>query len=281
MKKSWLLNKKVLISGASGGLGLAISKLLIEKYDCKILGLARNEQKLINAKNSLGAKKDNFDYLVMDVSNAENWKNLTNFLTSKNFSPDVLINNAGFMLNFAKFDKYTDLEIEEIINTNFKSCVYSVKYLLPLLKQSKTPAIINVASAAGLCAVVGQSMYCATKFAVKGFTESLQQDYKKQIFVAGIYPGFIRTNILNRQSVDTKNNKLINKLMMPVEKASKKIVRGIAKHKKRIVMGFDGQSMNIFGRFFPKFTPSIIRSVLKASKLELFNDVFEYNKDTK
>lgn len=281
MKKSWLLNKKVLISGASGGLGFAISKLLIEKYDCKILGLARNEQKLINAKNSLGAKKDNFDYLIMDVSNAENWKNLANSLTSKNFSPDVLINNAGFMLNFAKFDKYTDLEIEEIINTNFKSCVYSVKYLLPLLKQSKTPAIINVASAAGLCAVVGQSMYCATKFAVKGFTESLQQDYKKQIFVAGIYPGFIRTNILNRQSVDTKNNKLINKLMMPVEKASKKIVRGIAKRKKRIVMGFDGQSMNIFGRLFPKFTPSIIRSVLKASKLELFNDVFEYNKDTK
>jgi short-subunit dehydrogenase len=178
------------------------------------------------------------------------------------------------MLPFKKFDGYTMEEIEEIIKTNFSSVIYSVKTLKPLLDKSKTPAIINVSSAAGLCAVVGQSMYCATKFAVRGFTETIRQDYKKKYYVGGIYPGFIRTDILNRQNTNDKENKLINKIMMPLPKATKIIIKGIKRRKKSIVMGFDGRSMSIFGRLFPKFTPSLVRKVLKISGLELFKDVF-------
>lgn len=275
MSKKWLKNKTVIISGASGGLGFNVAKLLIEKYDCKIIGIARNEQKLLSAIETLGDKKSNFSYRLFDVSVKENWVNFKNELENDGIIPDLLINNAGFMLPFTKFEKISDQEIEEITNTNFLSYVNSIKIMLPLLKKSKTPAIANVSSAAGLCAVVGESMYCATKFAVKGLTETLQQDYKGQVYIAGIYPGFIRTNILHRMSVTDKNNKLISKLMMPVEKASKKIVKGLKKKRKRIVMGFDGRSMSFFSRLMPKATPSIVRKVLKTSKLELFSDVFD------
>ena len=116
---------------------------------------------------------------------------------------------------------------------------------------------------------------------MRGFTETLQQEYKRQIYIGGVYPGFIRTDILNRQSDDAKNNKLINKLMMPLDKATKKIVKGISKKKKRIVMGFDGCSMSFFGRLFPKMTPNIITGVLKSSKLEMFNEVFNYDEEIK
>lgn len=275
IKKSWLNGKTVVISGASGGIGFAVSKLLIEKYGCNVIGIARNEQKIIAARDSLGELKDKFSYRLFDVSKKENWLNFKSELEASGTNVDVLINNAGFMLPFAKLEKYSDDEIQEIIDTNFTANVYAVKIMLPLLKQSKTPAIINVASAAGLCAVVGESMYCATKFAMRGFTETLIQDYKKQIYVGGVYPGFIRTNILGRMSVSDKNNKLINKLMMPLEKASNKITKGIHKRKKRMVMGFDGRSMSIFGRIMPKATPSIITKVLKMSKLELFDGVFK------
>lgn len=274
MKKSWLNGKTVVISGASGGLGFSISKMLIEKYGCNIIGIARSEQKLLKNIETLGPLKDKFTYHLFDVSKKENWVNFANYLQSNNVKIDVLINNAGFMLPFSKFENYSDNEVDEIINTNFIACVNSVKLLLPLLKQSSTPAIINVSSAAGLCAVVGQSMYCATKFAVKGFTETLQQDYRKQIYVGGVYPGFIRTDILSRQKTDTKNNKLINFVMKPLDKATKKIVKRIHRKKKRTVMGFDGCFMSFFGRMFPKFTPSVITSVLKSSHLDLFNDVF-------
>lgn len=276
MKKNWLYNKNVIITGASGGLGFSISKMLIEKYNCNVLGIARNKEKIEKAKASLNHLQNKFNYVLFDVSKKENWTKFKEELEQKQFYPDVLINNAGFMLSFSKFDRYSDDEVQEIIDTNFASVVWSTKALLPLIKKSKTPAIINVSSAAGLCAVVGQSMYCATKFGVKGFTETLQQDYKNQIFVGGIYPGFIRTDILNRQNLQTKSNKLINKLMMPLPKATKKIVKRISKRKKRTVIGFDGCSMNVFGRMFPKFTPSLIRTVLKSSKLDLFDDVFDY-----
>lgn len=275
MGKNWLNGKTVLITGASGGIGFSVAKLLIEKYDCKIIGIARNEEKILVAINTLGDKKSNFLYRLFDVSKKENWQNFYNELIENGTIIDVLINNAGFMLPFAKFEKYLDEEIDEIVKTNFTANLTSVKTLLPIIKKSTTPAIINISSAAGLCAVVGQSMYCATKFAMRGFTETLQQEYKKQIYVGGVYPGFIRTDILHRQSENAKNNKLINKLMMPVEKATKKIVKGIAKKKKRTVMGFDGCSMSFFSRLFPKLTPTIITGVLKASKLEMFNEVFD------
>ena len=274
MKKSWLFNKNVIISGASGGLGFNLAKTLIEKYNCNVLGIARNESKILSSIQNLGDKKDKFSYVLFDVSDNQNWEDFSKHLIDINFLPDVIINNAGFMLPFAKFEKYSLPEIEEITKTNFLSVVYSTKFLLPLLNNSTSPAIINISSSAGLCAVVGQSMYCATKSAVKGFTETLQQEYKNQIFISGIYPGFIKTDILNRQNIDTKSNRLINKLMMPLDKATKKIIKGIKRKKKRIIFGFDGMSLNIFGRLFPKATPSLVAKVLKASKLDLFSDVF-------
>lgn len=279
MKKCWICGKTVVISGASGGIGFSIAKALIDKYDCKIIGIARNEVKIKNAISSLNDKKDNFSYRIFDVSVKENWQNFYNELKSLDIHVDVLINNAGFMLPFLKFENYSDSEIDEIIDTNFKSVVNSTKIFLPMIKKSSTPAIINVSSAAGLCAVVGQSMYCATKSAVKGFTETLQQDYKKKIYIGGIYPGFIRTDILSRQNISDKNDKVVTKLMMPLPKATKKIIRAIAKRKKRIVIGTDGHSLSFFGRLFPKATPSLVATVLKKSKLELFSDLFDYAKE--
>ena len=275
MKKNWLKNKTVIISGASGGLGFGIAKLLIEKFDCRIIGIARNEEKIKKAILTLGEKSANFEYRIFDVNDRLSWLALREELEKKSIIPDVLINNAGFMLPFSRFDKYSDEEITEIINTNFIAHVNAVKILLPILKKSSTPSIINIVSAAGLCAIAGESMYCATKFAMRGFTETLQQDYKRKVYVAGIYPGFIKTDILQRSIIDAKTQKLVDKFMMPLDKAVNRIVKRIAKRKKRTVMGFDGRFMWIFSRFFPSFTPNIITDVFCKSKLELFKDVFE------
>lgn len=274
MKNKRLYGKTVIITGASGGIGFNVAKILIEQYDCKVLGIARNEEKLLSAKNSLNGKSENFSYFPFDVTDRAKWAEFKEYLEKNEIFPDMLINNAGFMLPFAKFEKYSQEEIDDIIKTDFLSVVVATRTLLPLIKKSDTPAIINVSSAAGLCPVVGESLYCAVKYAVRGFTETLIQDYKKQIYVAGVYPGFIRTNILHRMSVVDKENKLIQKLMMPAEKAAKKIVKGISKKKKRIVMGADGRSMSFFGRIMPSLTPSLVTAVLRRSKLELFGEVF-------
>jgi len=275
VKKCWLNKKTVVISGASGGLGFSVAKMLIEKYDCKIIGIARNEKKLLDAMQTLGEKKGNFTYRLFDVSKRDNWTEFYNYLIENDIHIDVLINNAGFMLPFKKFEKYTEEEVDEIIKTDLLSLINSTKILLPLIKKSTTPAIINVSSAAGVLAVAGESLYCTSKFAVRGFTETLAQDYRKQIYVGGIYPGFIKTDILSRQVKDAKNDKTIGKFMMPLEKATKKIVKGIKKKKRRILFGYQARSMSLLSRLFPKSGPTIITKVFKASKFELFNQVFD------
>ena len=274
MKKCWLNGKTVVISGASGGLGFSIAKMLIEKYDCKIIGIARNEQKLLSAIETLGEKKSNFSYRLFDVSKKENWLEFSNYLNENQISVDVLINNAGFMLPFKKFEKISDEDVEDIINTDFKSVVTATKVLLPTLKKSSSPAIINVSSAAGLLAIAGESMYCATKFAVRGFTETIQQEYKKQVYIAGVYPGFIKTDILSRQIKDAKNHKVVGKFMMPLEKATKIIVKRMAKKKKRIAFGYQARTLSFLGRTFPVLGPKLVAKVFKMSKLEIFDEVF-------
>jgi short-subunit dehydrogenase len=273
MKKCWLNGKTVIISGASGGLGFSIAKMLIEKFDCKIIGIARNEKKIKNNILTLGDKAENFSYYLFDVGQKENWVNFAKELENKGVIPDLLINNAGFMLPFKRFEKISDQEIDEIVGVNFMANLYSIKTLMPLLKQSSSPAIVNISSSAGLCAVVGESMYCATKFAVKGFTETLMQEYKN-FYIGGVYPGFIKTDILNRMDDSAKQNKLINNFMMPLNKATRIIVRKIKRKKKRVVLGFDGRSMGFFSRIMPIATPSIVTTVLKSSKLPMFDELF-------
>lgn len=275
MKKNWLYGKTVIISGASGGIGFSCAKTLIEKYDCNVIGIARNEEKLLKNRQTLGDKQNKFSYRLFDVGVYENWVDFKNYLESNGIIPDVLFNNAGFMLPFKKYADYDTPLIDEIVKTNLCSVLYSTKVLMPLLKKSPCPSVVNLASSAGLCPVVGESLYCTTKYAVRGFTETLMQDYpKKELYVCGIYPGFIKTNIVDRMNLSEKNGKIVGKLMMPLDKATKKIVKGLSRRKKRIVFGFDGKSLSFGGRFMPNLFPALMRKVLKTSGLDLFDGVF-------
>ena len=130
MKKTWLYNKTVVVSGASGGLGFAISKLLIEKYGCKIIGIARNENKILAAKESLGENSDKFSYRLFDVSERNNWINFKNELINNNIKARIEMlavkNNISFnkMINYLivlgyqsyidRFDKYYEEQDKKI-----------------------------------------------------------------------------------------------------------------------------------------------------------------------
>ena len=236
---------------------------------------AKAEDKIKKAIETLGEKRANFTYRLFDVKEKENWQKFAEDLKSENIVPDILINNAGLMLPFSKIENVSFDETDEIIKTNFTSYVYSVKALLPVIKKSHRPAVINVASAAGLFPVVGESMYCATKYAVRAFTQTLAVDYGKKIYFGGVYPGFIKTDLFSRMGVKKENMDIVNGFTMPVDKAARKIVRGIYKRKQNIVIGKDGKILNFLGKFFPKTGAKLVAFVLRKSKLELFDGVFK------
>lgn len=277
MKKCWLDNKTAIVTGASGGMGAGIAKNLILEHGCTVIGIARSESKMLEFVEELGEEyRDKYSYKLFDVSSKENWENFASELKEKGIKIDILINNAGILPRFARFDKYSYDEIDSAMNINFYSAIYSIKALLPLLMESSEPGIVNIDSAAALMTLPGTSIYSASKSALKGFTEALRTEFKGKIYVGLVCPGFTKTNIFRNQKSDEnqRDQKLMNMVSTDCDKMVRKIMRGIRKKKKLQVHGFDAHSMSIANRALPVDGQEMFGTVMKVSKFDMFNDVF-------
>lgn len=289
MGKKWIIGKNIVISGASGGIGFHIAKILATKYFCNIIGVGRTKEKLENAKNQIDfsinetyekriknvkrkeVKKGSFDYELFDVSSFENWQTFKSKLKERNFKIDILINNAGIMLPFDKFENQ-DLEAaKKVMETNFYSSLYSYKVLIDELKASKG-SIINISSSAALCPVIGTAMYSASKAALKNFTEAIREEHKKELYVAYVCPGYTKTELFRNEK---EISKLVDKFSSKADVAARKIVKRIVKKRKRIVLGVDAHLMSGFYRLCPKTAPSLVSWVLKTSKDKMFEKLFK------
>ncbi len=275
MSKNWIDNKTVIITGASSGIGKGIAEMLIKKHSCKVIGIARNKEKTENFIKELGGNSKNFSYKLFDVSVKENWETFAEYLEENDIHPDILINNAGILPRFNKTQNYSIDEIENVMNINFYSAVYSINALLPRLLKSSTPAIINVASSAALMSLSGTSTYSASKAALKSFTEALREDLKGKCYVSVVCPGFTKTDIFRNQDSNTpKGEKMINAISTECDKMVKMIVKGIENKRELMIFGFDAQFMKIFGRLTPVKGGRLFSKVMKMSKLPLFDAVF-------
>jgi len=289
MGKKWIFGKNIVISGASGGIGFHIANLLATKYSCNIIGIGRTQEKLEKAKNEIdksindyfekqtkklknkAIKKGSFDYKLFDVSVLQNWQDFKIKLLEEKFKVDVLINNAGIMLPFDKFENQ-DLELaKKVMETNFYSSLYSYKIFIEELKNNKG-AIINISSSAALCPVVGTAIYSASKAALKNFTEAIREENKKEIYVSYVCPGYTKTELFRNEK---EISKLVDKFSSKADVVAKKIVKRIVKKRRRIVLGIDAHLMSGLYRLTPKTAPSTVSWVLKASKDKLFEKLFK------
>ncbi len=282
---NWLYNKRVLITGASSGIGKEITKLLINKYNCQVLGVNRSEDKLAAFKQELAEKQDKFDYYPMDASKLDNWQQLYQHLVDNKYDIDILINNAGMMHPFMRFDKLDYEQIDKVFDINFYSAVYSTKTFLPMLLKSNHGAIINISSASALCNIPGVSIYSASKSALRAFSETISYEYRKKLYISTIMPGFAKTNLFyskdnSKQIVDQKDDNLISKFCMPVDKMARKIVGKIKRKRRRAVVGIDAKFVNFMHKLMPQTTTKLVGGVFKATKLATFKDIFD-NKENK
>lgn len=270
MGKYRINNKLVVITGASGGFGRELTRRLVKFYGCRVIGIGRNEDKLRALSEELGV--DKFSYRVFDVTDSCKWDELKEEFLKKEIYPDVLINNAGYLLSFAKAGLHTREQAKDITDTNYLSATYSFGALLPLLRQSASPAVINISSLSALAPITGTALYSASKAALKSYTEVIALDYP-EIYIAGVYPGFMKTDILSRQKAGT-DSKIIQKFCAPADKAAKKALKKITRRKRKIILGKDAKALNFFYGICPKITSSAVRKVLKNSGLEIFKEVF-------
>ena len=277
MGECWLTGKTVIVTGASGGMGAGIAATLIKEHGCTVIGIARSEPKMIKFVEELGdGYRDKFSYKLFDVSKRENWESFAKELEENKTKIDILINNAGILPKFKRFDKYSYEEIEQAMDINFYSCVYSIKSLLPMILESDTPAIINIDSAAALMTLAGTSVYSASKSALRSLTEALRSEYHGKMFVGLVCPGFTKTDIFRNQSAEgnEKGQKMIDMVSTDCDKMVRLIMHGI-EHKHHLqVHGFDSFAMSFFNRLMPVHGSMLFSAVMKKANVDIFKDVF-------
>lgn len=277
MSSCWLQGKTVVVTGASGGMGAGIAATLLKKHGCTVIGIARNEKKIMKFIDELGEENaKRFSYRLFDVSVRENWESFAKELKEENIAVDVLINNAGILPKFKRFDRYSYEEIERAMNINFYSCIYSVKTMLPILQKSSSPAIINIDSSAALMTLAGTSMYSASKAALKSFTEALRLEFAGKIYVGMVCPGFTKTDIFSGQGDVGKGraSKIIEMISTDCDKMVKMIMFGIERKMPMQVRGMDAHAMSVCNRLLPVAGSKLYSTIMKAAKVDIFDEVF-------
>ena len=167
-------NKVVLITGASSGIGKQTA-IEFAKLGSSIILVARRKNKLEQVENEL--KQFNVTTLVCacDISKKDQVENMSKIVLEKFNSVDILVNNAGFAI----YGSVSDLSIDEIesqMETNYFGMIYCTKFLLPSMLKKKSGHIVNVASVAASFGLPGIASYCASKFAMLGFSEGLKHE---------------------------------------------------------------------------------------------------------
>lgn len=167
--------KTFIVTGAGTGLGKELA-LLLAKKGYHLLLIGRSEGRLQAVKELIELSGGSADFLSLDIRKAlEIGEELSGL--NERYEVYGLVNNAG-VGHFGPFDQLTDQQIQEMLDTNVLGTILMTKAILPLLLHHGEGRIVNIVSTAGLRPKVNESVYVASKFAVRGFTESLQKEFE-------------------------------------------------------------------------------------------------------
>lgn len=191
------MNKTVLITGATSGIGFGCARKFAENGDQLIL-TGRNEERLDAIRNELENKGTKVKILVFDVRDAEKAKECFASLPKEWQNIDVLVNNAGLALGLEPEYEGDIDDWATMIDTNIKGLLTMTRLVVPGMVARNSGHIINVGSVAGDAAYAGGNVYCATKAAVKALSDGLRIDVANTaIRVTNLKPGLVETNFSN------------------------------------------------------------------------------------
>ena len=191
------MNKIVLITGATSGIGLACARKFAENGD-KLILTGRNEQRLSDIQKELTDKGTQVLTLVFDVRDRETARKQIETLPAEWQAIDVLVNNAGLALGLEPEYKGSHDDWDTMIDTNIKGLLAMTRLVVPAMVERNSGHIINIGSVAGDAAYAGGNVYCATKAAVKALSDGLRIDVADTaIRVTNLKPGLVETNFSN------------------------------------------------------------------------------------
>lgn len=274
---STLQNKVAVVTGGASGIGRELALQLAEQ-GCKLVLIDKNEAELAKTKADVAALGTDCQVYSVDVGNADAMRECAISVQRDFGRVDVLINNAGVSLIGSAAEQKLE-DFHWLMNINFWGVVHGVQSFLPFLRESDEAYIVNVSSLFGLLSLPLQSAYNASKYAVKGYTESLKMEMAgTNVHVSCVHPGGIKTDItrnirIGNASVPVSKDQLVEDFdkvaKTTAESAAQQIITGMLKHNRRILVGADAKILDLVNRFFPGRYEKLLgfeKSVLNAKK---------------
>jgi len=255
--KSELKDKVIIVTGASEGIGRAMCMALSE-HGMKIVLAARNEERLMELKKDIESKGSQALVVVTDVTDEEACRRLIEKTVETYGQLDILVNNAGQTM-WTKMEEMADTSIfKRLMQLNFFGSLYCTYYADPHLRKTKG-RLVMISSMSGLMGVPSRTAYCASKYALVGFSESLRVELRKSgVTVTIVAPDFVLSEI-HKRALDGKGNPLGQSPLkesdiMTAEECAALIIDATVKRKRLLLTSFRGK----LGLFIKFFAPKIL-----------------------
>lgn len=276
MPKLSFQNSVVIVTGAASGMGREMAVQAAAK-GAAVIATDINSRGLEETREMARKQEGEIEIHPLNVADREAVFRFADetipFLKAR---PLVLINNAGVGLFSGNFQD-TELEdFEWLLRINLWGTIYMTKAFYPYLLERNEGHIVNLSSVFGLAGVANQSAYCTSKFAVRGFTETLRMELQDTgITTTVVHPGGIKTNIVRASlpkgtvATDAMHQESVKSFekaaRTSAEKAARLILEAVEKKKQRLVIGPDGKVLDRITRLFPVLYTKLIKRQIEKT----------------
>lgn len=264
-----VMNKVIVVTGAGSGMGRALVLALVTK-GARVAAVDLNENTLKETLQLAGQQQDKISLHIVNVTDRKAVEVLPAEVIKAHGAVDGIINNAGIIQPFVRFNDLQFEAIERVLNVNLYGVIYMTKAFLPHLRQRPSAHIVNVSSMGGFFPVPGQTLYGASKAGVKLLTEGLYSELTdSNVGVTVVFPGAIATNITQNSGVSISAPAASGEAEQSfpttsAEDAAQTIIDGIERDQFQVYIGNDAKLMNFFYRMSPKRATRFMYNRMKA-----------------
>ncbi len=257
MARRNLKDARIIVTGASSGIGRALAIQLCQR-GATVLATARRADRLQELEQLCGSMPGSLTTIVGDLTSEQHRQELVSLATAEWNAVDVLVNNAGAGA-IGRFDGASAERLRRVMEIDFFAPVELTRLCLPLLAKGRRPAILNIGSVLSHRAVPNKSEYCAAKFAMRGWAESLRVELAVQrIEVLMLSPSTTRSEFFE-SLVDTNPNVKSQSVgSMRPERVAQLAISTLVRSKREMILSLGGKGLVWAGRLFPRLTDRIL-----------------------
>jgi len=261
MARRILRGKRVLITGASSGIGAALAQALALE-GCRLSITGRREGRLGEIAARLRASAESIDVLAGDLIEPATRQALAAFVADRFHGLDGLINNAG-LGGWGAFATSDEARLRQVMEVNFFAPAELIRILLPFLREGRQPIIVNIGSVLGHRAVPNKSEYCASKFALHGLSDALRAELVAEgIDVLHVCPSTTRTEFFERvladEAVERPAPQRATRGAMAPEAVAARVVSGMRRGQHEIVLSWGGKLLVWLDRCWPWLADQLV-----------------------